>query len=181
MKHEVDSWVQATSPSHREEESMPANLSPFTDSPPQSASTHAPLSRLQPIAVTAPEVRDEEACLTIGGAEDLEDPRWCRTRTPKVFPLPSGDSVHTLDRDACEDRPSPYLTRRCPVCFSASGAKSELSRYVLKIVRASAYKQSQCACYRLSGRQLFPTSSPLSVQGPDASAPRLILDLSDGR
>jgi len=85
MKHEVDSWVQATSPSHCEEESMPANLSPFTDSPPQSASTHAPLSRLQPIAVTAPEVRDEEACLMIGGAEDWRTPAGAEHILPRSF------------------------------------------------------------------------------------------------
>jgi hypothetical protein len=136
MKHEVNSWAQATSSSHRDrtnlrdEVSIPVSLSPFTDSPPHSDSTHILFTQPQPITVAAPVVRGEEACLTVGGAEDMEDPRWCRTCTPNTFPLPSGDSVHTLDHDAHEDRLSPYLTRHCPVCFSASGAKLELSRYV---------------------------------------------------
>jgi hypothetical protein len=136
MKHEVNSWAQATSSSHRDrtnlrnEVSIPVSLSPLTNLPPHSDNTHILFTQPQPITVAAPVVRGEEACLMIGGAEDMEDPCWCRTRTTNAFPLPSGDSVHTLDRDACEDRLSPYLTRRCPVCFSASGAKLKLLRYV---------------------------------------------------
>ena len=149
MKHEVNSWVQATSSSHRDQTnpsddvSTPQHISPFATS--HSASTHIIFSRPQPSIVAASEVRAEGACLTIGEAEDTEDPRWHRTYTPKAFPLPSDDSVHTLDRYAREDRPSPYLTRRCPVCFSASGAKLDLSRYVIKIIRAPAYKKDHSA------------------------------------
>lgn len=142
MKHEVNSWVQAIPSGHcnqtnpRDDVSLPANASPLANSPPTShqADTHDPLLQPQPSTVAASEVCDEEIqpkIVTISEVEDTEDPNRHRTCTPKAFPLPLSDSVHTLDRHAREDRPSPYLTRRCPVCFSATGAELDLSRYVI--------------------------------------------------
>lgn len=135
MKHEVNSWVQAIPSSHHDDVPMPTNISPLAGPLPtsHSASTQNSISRPQPSTLPASEVQNEEACPTIGEVEDTEDPRWYRTCPSKAFPLPSSDSVHTLDRHAREDRPSPYLTRRCPVCFSASGAKLDHSRYAIKI------------------------------------------------
>ena len=65
--------------------------------------------------------------------------------TLKAFPLPSNDSTRTHDRHAIEGCPSPYLTRRCPVCFSASGAKLDHSRYVIVMTHALAYPKDRSA------------------------------------
>ena len=147
MKHEVDSWVQALPASHRdrpEPPSMPTNTVPPADSPstPHSAGTHAPVPPIQPSTaateVVCNEVPHPEAT-TIGQA--TANPSWHQPRPPKAFPLPSTDGARTLDRRAPEGRPSPYLIRRCPVCFSASGGKLVHSRYVTVRILAVAYQK----------------------------------------
>jgi hypothetical protein len=156
MKHEVNSWVQASSSSHCDQTnphndvSKPTNSNPLPDSPTtsHSASTQNPFSRPQLSTVAASQVRDEETLpkiITIKEVESAENPSWHRTWTLKAFPLPVSDSVHTLDCDAREDHLSPYLTRRCPVCISASGANLTLSRYVIQVVQAPAYKKDHSA------------------------------------
>ena len=151
MKHEVDSWVQSMSSGHRnrtkphDEVSMSTNPIPPADSPPtsQSASTYPP-SLIQPTTAATEVARDEETrskTTMIGKGEGTANTSW--NHTP--FPLPSSDSTHTFDHHARNGRPSPYLTRRCPVCFSTSGAKLDRSRYVIKTLLALDYQKNRSA------------------------------------
>jgi hypothetical protein len=147
MNHEVDSWVQAISSSHRDQTKShdevsntisPADL-PRTS---HSASTHNPLSLIQPstAATAATEVLDDKGIHPeIGTAEGTADRIWRETCTPRAFPLPLSDSTRALDRRAREECPSPYLTRRCPVCFSTSSAQLDHSRYVIIMIQALHY------------------------------------------
>ena len=139
MNHEVDSWIQAISSSHHDQtrpcDGISNPISP-ANSPcaAHSVNTHDPISPVQPSTAAAEVVFDKEIrpeTTPIGKAEGTANPSGHETCTPKAFPLPSSDSTHTLDRHPREGRPSPYLTRRCPVCFSASGAKLDHSTYVM--------------------------------------------------
>lgn len=149
MNHEVDSWVHAISSDHRnrtkphDEVSMSTNPISPADSPPTSHSASIP-SLIQPTTATTEIVRDEETrskTTMIGRAEGTAN--TSRHHTP--FPLPSSDSMRTFDRHARNGRPSPYLTRRCPACFSAPGAKLDHSRYVIKTPLALAYQKNHSA------------------------------------
>lgn len=151
MKHEVDTWVQAISSSRRDrtkprdEAPIPTNTIPLVDSPPtsRSASTDDTPSLIQSSTTATEAVRDEETrpkIIMIGNAEGTADPSWYQKCTPKAFPLPSDDSTRALDRCASDGRPSPYLIRRCPVCFGTSAAKLEHSRYVIGLLRDLAYQ-----------------------------------------
>ena len=150
MKHEVDSWVQAFS-SRRHERSKPCNEAhiptttiPPTDSTPTShpVRTSDPISPIQPSTSAAEVVRDEDTCakiITTGKVEGTAKPSCHSACTPIAFPLPSNDSTRACDRHPREGCPSPYLTRRCPVCFRTSTAKLNNSRYVIIIIWALAY------------------------------------------
>ena len=151
MKYEVDTWVQAISSSRRDctkprdEVHLSTNTIPPADSPPtsRSASTGDPHPLVQSSTTAAEPVRDEETRRTIimiGNAEGTASLSRHQPCAPKAFPLPSDDSTRTLDRCAREGRPSPYLIRRCPVCFGTSAAKLDHSRYVMIIFRALAYQ-----------------------------------------
>ena len=150
MKHEVDTWVQAISSSRhdrtkpRDEAPIPTNTTPV-DSPPtsRSASTGDPHSLTKSSTPATEKVWDEDTRAKIvmnGKAEGTANPSWRQTCAPKTFPLPSDDSTRTLDRCAREDRPSPYLIRRCPVCFGTSATKLGHSRYGIVNFRALAYQ-----------------------------------------
>ena len=193
MKHEVETWVQAIFSSRRDrtkprdEISMPTHTIPPANSPPtpNAASTHDPSSLMQPSTAATGVVRDEEThpkIITIGKAEGTAKVSWQQIRIPTAFPLPSNDSTRTFDCQAREGQPSPYLTRRCPVCFSASAARFDHSRYVIIIIQVGAglSVRGQHTCYCLFGCQLFPTSSSLKVQGPKPFASRHVLDFSGG-
>ena len=145
MKHEVDTWVQAIPSSRRDQTEArndaptpPSTISP-TNSPPTSHSARAgdPLSVIQPSTAVTEAVRNEE---TNGKAEGTENPSRHQPCTPIAFPRPSNDSTHALDRRARKDTPSPYLTRRCPVCFGTSAAELDHLRYVIIQIRALAYQ-----------------------------------------
>ena len=153
MNHEVNSWAQAISSGHCDQtkprDDISNTISPV-DSPrtSHSASTHDPFSLIQPKTAAAEVICDKEIhpeIVMIGKAEGTANPGWHQTCTPKSFPLPSSHSTRTLDRHAREGRPSPYLTRRCPVCFSASGAKLDHSRYVIVMIQALAYLKDHSA------------------------------------
>ena len=151
MNHEVDSWVQALPSSHRDRTeplSMPINTVPPADPPPtpHSAGTHAPFPPIQPSTAVTEVVCNEEPhpeTTVIGQA--TANLSWHRPCPPKAFPLPSSDGTRALDRRAHEGRPSPYMIRRCPVCFSASGAKLDHSRYVTVRILAVAYQKDHSA------------------------------------
>ena len=151
MKHEVDTWVQAIPSSRRNQTEarndapIPSSTIPPANSPPtsHSAITGDPLSVIQPSAATTEAVRDEETSPEIimtGKAEATENPSRHLPCTPIAFPRPSNDSTRALDRRAREDTPSPYLTRRCPVCFGTSATKLDHLRYVIIQIRALAYQ-----------------------------------------
>lgn len=140
MKHEVDTWVQAIPSSRRDrtetrnDAPIPASTIPLANSPPipHSARSGDPLSVVQPSTAATEVVRDEETrpeIIMIGKAEGIENPSWHQPCTPISFPRPSNDSTRALDRRAREDTPSPYLRRRCPVCFDTSAAKLDHLRY----------------------------------------------------
>jgi len=151
MKHEVDTWVQAIPSSRRDQTEarndapIPTSTIPPANSPPTSHSvrTGDPLSVIQSSTAATEAVPDEETCLEvimIGKAEGAANPSWHQPCTPIAFPCPSNDSTRALDRRAREDTPSPYLTRRCPVCFGTSAAKLDHLRYVIIQIRALAYQ-----------------------------------------
>ena len=153
MHHEVDSWVQAISSGHRNRTkprddvsiTIPPANSPHTS---HSAGTHDPFSLIQPSTAATEVVCNEEIrpeIMMIRKAEGTVSPSRHQTCTPKAFPLPSSDSTRALDRHAREGHPSPYLTRRCPVCFSASGAKLDHSRYVIIMLQSLAHPKDPSA------------------------------------
>jgi len=152
MNHEVDSWIQAISSGHRDQPKPcddVSNTISLADSPHTShpASTHNPFSLIQPSTAAAEVICDTEIrpeIITIEKAKDTANPSW-KTCTPTAFPLPSSDSIRTLDRHARDGCPSPYLTRRCPVCFSGSGAKLDHSRYVIIMIQVLAYPKDHSA------------------------------------
>ena len=155
MKHEVDFWVHSISSRHRnrtkphDEVSMSTNPVPPADSPPTSYSARIS-SLIQPTTTATEIVRDEgtrSKTMMIGKAEGTANTNWHYT----PFPLPSDDSTRTFDRHARDGRPSPYLTRRCPACFSAPGAKLSHSRYVIQtlwrwLIRRITYSARAIVC-----------------------------------
>src|SRR5258706_3074003 len=154
MKHEVESWVQALPSNHRDRAKprdnafMQTNTVPPADSTPthHPAGTHDPFPPIQPSTTATEVVSNEETCseITMIG-KATANPSWHQPCPPKAFPLPSSDITRAHDRHAHEGRPSPYLIRRCPVCFSASGAKLDHSRYVTVIILALAYQKDYSA------------------------------------
>ena len=150
MKHEVDTWVQAV-PSSRcdrteahNDAPIPTSTLPPANSPTShSARTSDPFSQIQPSTAATEAVRDKGTCpeiTMIGKSEGTANPSRHQPCTPITFPRPSNDSTRTLDRHAREGCPSPYLTRRCPVCFGTSAAEVDNSRYVIFLIWALAYQ-----------------------------------------
>lgn len=145
----MESWIQAVASSRQDrtkpggEGSVPTHTIPLANSPPtpDSSSTHDASSLIEPGAAATGVVRDEEThpkIIPIAKAEGTANASWHQIHAPKAFPLPSNDSTRTLDRHTREGQPSPYLTRRCPVCFRTSAAKLDQSRYVIIIIQVGA-------------------------------------------